>query len=604
MDDLLNVFIAETSQSLDEGEVSFSAIQKSPGDHESIDNLLRLMSSIRETSGFLGLPALNAMAVMAVDQLSQLRTSKGTDAWERIPAVKESLRVLRALLSDLAQRSGAPEASKAEQKAKEARVAKEPVAKDPAAKDPVAREPKDAKPDKSPFETKPKRAPKAPPKPLVDADEEEELPPAKPVKAAKAPEPPVDEADEEDVPPAKPAKAAKTKRAPAPMADTPPAPAAEAPAAVASAPPVVAPVAVAGPETAPPAAKSDPAPQVPQTAAPQAAEVPVSVPAPAAPTVAPIAVEAAPAPVAAPLMAGAVVVQAQTLENLLSTVNNLMAAQAEMIQLMRGLGITMPRGNGAAKSSARQPSEPKVLANRPRVDNGAQPTADASTRAPASISEETAVPNGNVVRLRDRRGDNGAEIVDAVPAVPTVKTQMQALEEAAEAQLDDGAPLQLFSGANGRIRTVEISKVGRVAEVDVASIDSSRALWMAEIDELLVPLVACDRDLALPEKGPVPVIVLSFDGQWLGLMTAEIGTVTSAIVDTSYADLHAGRAGLATVNGQELEVIEPAYYLAEALRQRTRVAARRTASKQKRSSAAAATIMAEADDLFVRKPGQ
>jgi hypothetical protein len=301
---------------------------------------------------------------------------------------------------------------------------------------------------------------------------------------------------------------------------------------------------------------------------------------------------------------GSVVVQAQTLENLLSTVNNLMAAQAEMIQLMRGLGVTMPRGNGAPKSSARQPSEPKILANRPRVDNGAQPTADAATRAPTSISEETAVPNGNVVRLRDRRGDNGVETVDAAPVVPPVKTQMQALEEAAEAQLDDGAPLQLFSGANGRIRTVEISKVGRVAEVDVAAIDSSRALWMAEIDELLVPLVACDRDLALPENGPVSVIVLSFDGQWLGLMTAEIGAVTSAVVDTSYADLHAGRAGLATVNGQELEVIEPAYYLAEALRQRTRVAARRTASKQKRSSAAAATIMAEADDLFVRKPGQ
>ena len=601
MDDLLNVFIAETSQSLDEGEVSFSAIQKSPGDHEAIDNLLRLMSSIRETSGFLGLPALNAMAVMAVDQLSQLRSSRGTDAWERIPAVKESLRVLRALLSDLAQRSGGPEASKAEQKAKEARAAKEPVAKEPPAKDPMAREPKDSKPDKSPFESKPKRAAKAPPKPPVDADDEEELPPAKPVKAAKTPKPPVDEAEGEDAPPAKPAKTAKTKPAPAPVVEAP----AEPPA-----PPAVAPVAVAAPEATPEAAQApsaaapDPAPQAPRQAAPQVAEAAPPAPAPVAATAAPVAAEAAPAPVAPPMMPGSVVVQAQTLENLLSTVNNLMAAQAEMIQLMRGLGVVMPRGNGAPKSSARQPSEPKVLANRPRVDNGAQPTADAATRAPTSISEETAVPNGNVVRLRDRRGDNGAESVDAAPAVPPVKAQMQALEEAAEAQLDDGAPLQLFSGANGRIRTVEISKVGRVAEVDVAAIDSSRALWMAEIDELLVPLVACDRDLALPEKGPVSVIVLSFDGQWLGLMTAEIGAVTSAIVDTSYADLHAGRAGLATVNGQELEVIEPAYYLAEALRQRTRVAARRTASKQKRSSAAAATIMAEADDLFVRKPGQ
>lgn len=583
MDDLLNVFIAETSQSLDEGEVSFSAIQKSPGDHEAIDNLLRLMSSIRETSGFLGLPALNAMAVMAVDQLSQLRSSKGTDAWERIPAVKESLRVLRALLSDLAQRSGGPEASRSEQKAKEARAANEPPAKDPPATDPMAREPKDSRPDKSPFETKPKRAPKAPPKPPVIAEEDEDLPPAKPVKAAKAPRPPVDDAEGEDAPPAKPAKAAKAKPAPAPEV--------EAPGLTAMTPEAAATPRFA-PETAPAAAAPDSAPQAPQNAAPQAAEIP------------PSAATPAPAPGAPPMAPGSVVVQAQTLENLLSTVNNLMAAQAEMIQLMRGLGVTMPRGNGAPKSSARQPSEPKILANRPRVDNGAQPTADAATRAPTSISEETAVPNGNVVRLRDRRGDNGVETVDAAPIVPPVKTQMQALEEAAEAQLDDGAPLQLFSGANGRIRTVEISKVGRVAEVDVAAIDSSRALWMAEIDELLVPLVACDRDLALPESGPVSVIVLSFDGQWLGLMTAEIGAVTSAVVDTSYADLHAGRAGLATVNGQELEVIEPAYYLAEALRQRTRVAARRTASKQKRSSAAAATIMAEADDLFVRKPGQ
>jgi hypothetical protein len=87
-------------------------------------------------------------------------------------------------------------------------------------------------------------------------------------------------------------------------------------------------------------------------------------------------------------------------------------------------------------------------------------------------------------------------------------------------------------------------------------------------------------------------------------MTAEIGAVTSANDDTNYADLHAGRAALATVNGQDLEVIEPAYYLAEALRQRTRVAVRRVASKQNRSTVAAAAIMAEADDLFVRKPGQ
>jgi hypothetical protein len=558
MDDLLSVFIAETSQSLDEGEVSFKAIQKAPGDHGAIDNLLRLMNSIRETSGFLGLPALNAMAVMAVDQLTQLRSSKGTDAWERIPAVKESLRVLRALLSDLAQRSGAPEAAKAEPKPKEAKLPKEPVAKEPAAK-----EPKEAKPDKGPFETKPKRAAKAPKPPVVD-----------------------DIAEDEELPPAKPVKAAKSKPAPAPAPEPAPEP---------LAPPVA-----AAPAPLPPAPEPDPAPQAvqPVAEAPAApAAAPVVPPAPPAADVAPAAAAAAQP------MAGAVIVQAQTLENLLSTVNNLMVAQAEMIQLMRGLGVTMPRGGSAPKSSARPPSEPKILANRPRVDNGAQPTADAATRAPASTAEETAMPNGNVVRLRDRRGDSGTDVTDPAP-LPPVKTQMLALEEAAEAQLDSGAPLQLFIGANGRIRTVEISKVGRVAEVDVASIDSSRALWMAEIDELLVPLVACDRDLALPEKGNVPVIVLSFDGQWLGLMTSEIGSVTSATVDTSYADLHAGRAGLATVNGQDLEVIEPAYYLAEALRQRTRGSPRRAATKQKRSTVAAAAIMAEADDLFVRKPGQ
>jgi chemotaxis protein histidine kinase CheA len=132
-----------------EGEVSFGD-SKSPGDHEAIDNLLRLMSSIRETSGFLGLPALNAMAVMAVDQLSQLRSSKGTDAWERIPAVKESLRVLRALLSDLAQRSGGPEAAKAEQKERSGRQ-RNRLRKSPPQK--IRRPGSRPKPDKSPFET-------------------------------------------------------------------------------------------------------------------------------------------------------------------------------------------------------------------------------------------------------------------------------------------------------------------------------------------------------------------------------------------------------------------------------------------------------------------
>jgi chemotaxis protein histidine kinase CheA len=566
MDDLLSVFIAETSQSLDEGEASFQAIQKAPGDHDAIDNLLRLMNSIRETSGFLGLPALNAMAVMAVDQLTQLRSSQGTDAWERIPAVKESLRVLRTLLSDLAERAGGADAAKSESKAKEAAPAKAPAAAEtfadedaagdavadegraeeteaekPAAQESLAREAKAAKPAKEPKEPKPSRA-KATrqAKPAPEESEEDSLPPAKA---------------------AKPAKAARSKPASAPA----PEPVAEAPA--------------------------------PAAAVPEPVEA--AAPAPAAP------VQPQPAPAAAPQapMAGAVVVQAQTLDTLLNTVNNLMAAQAEMIQLMRNLGVTMPRGGQQPRSSARPPSEAKILSNRPRVDNGAQPTADAATRAPASVNEETSVPNGNVVRLRDRRADSGTEAGDASAPLPPVMAQMRALEQAAETQLDEGSHLQLFVGAHGRVRTVDTAQVARVVEVDLQAIDSTRSLWMAEVDDLLVPLVPCDRDLALPEKGVVPIIVLSFDGQWLGLMTAEIGGTTRGPIDTSYADLHAGRAGLATVNGQDLEVIEPAYYLAEALRQRTRVSTRRAASKQKRSTAAAAAIVAEADDLFVRKPG-
>src|SRR4029450_7732711 len=62
MDDLLKVFLAETTECLGEIDADATALRSSPDDPARLDKVVSLLRSVRETSGFLGLPTLHVVA--------------------------------------------------------------------------------------------------------------------------------------------------------------------------------------------------------------------------------------------------------------------------------------------------------------------------------------------------------------------------------------------------------------------------------------------------------------------------------------------------------------------------------------------------------------
>jgi two-component system chemotaxis sensor kinase CheA len=61
MDDLLREFVTETNESLDVVDVELVRFEQDPNNAQILDNIFRLVHTIKGTCGFLGLPRLEAL---------------------------------------------------------------------------------------------------------------------------------------------------------------------------------------------------------------------------------------------------------------------------------------------------------------------------------------------------------------------------------------------------------------------------------------------------------------------------------------------------------------------------------------------------------------
>jgi two-component system chemotaxis sensor kinase CheA len=72
MDDLLREFEIETNESLDIVDVELVRIERESNNAKILDNVFRLVHTIKGTCGFIGLPRLEALAHAA--RLQRART--------------------------------------------------------------------------------------------------------------------------------------------------------------------------------------------------------------------------------------------------------------------------------------------------------------------------------------------------------------------------------------------------------------------------------------------------------------------------------------------------------------------------------------------------
>ncbi len=103
MDDLLSEFLEETGEALEELDSSLVALERDPHNLEILEQIFRVVHTIKGTCGFLDLPRLESLSHATEDKLSLFREGKEPITSDGITLVLAALDGIKALLHQLGQ---------------------------------------------------------------------------------------------------------------------------------------------------------------------------------------------------------------------------------------------------------------------------------------------------------------------------------------------------------------------------------------------------------------------------------------------------------------------------------------------------------------------
>ena len=108
MDDLLREFLTETNESLDTVDVELVRFEQEPNNAKILDNIFRLVHTIKGTCGFLGLPRLEALAHAAETLMGKFRDGMPVTG-EAVTLILSTIDRLKEVLGGLEQTEAEPE---------------------------------------------------------------------------------------------------------------------------------------------------------------------------------------------------------------------------------------------------------------------------------------------------------------------------------------------------------------------------------------------------------------------------------------------------------------------------------------------------------------
>jgi len=109
MDDLLSDFLAETLESLEVVDTELVKFEQHPEDDAILNNIFRLVHTIKGTCGFLGLPRLEALAHAGETLLGKYRDKDLIATPETVSLILESIDQIKSILDHLAETQSEPE---------------------------------------------------------------------------------------------------------------------------------------------------------------------------------------------------------------------------------------------------------------------------------------------------------------------------------------------------------------------------------------------------------------------------------------------------------------------------------------------------------------
>jgi two-component system chemotaxis sensor kinase CheA len=108
MDDLLREFLTETNESLDVVDVELVRFEQDPNNAKILDNIFRLVHTIKGTCGFLGLPRLEALAHAAETLMGKFRDGMPVTG-EAVTVILSTIDRIKEILDELEAKQQEPE---------------------------------------------------------------------------------------------------------------------------------------------------------------------------------------------------------------------------------------------------------------------------------------------------------------------------------------------------------------------------------------------------------------------------------------------------------------------------------------------------------------
>jgi two-component system chemotaxis sensor kinase CheA len=108
MDDLLREFLTETNESLDTVDIELVRFEQEPNNAKILDNIFRLVHTIKGTCGFLGLPRLEALAHAAETLMGKFRDGMPVTG-DAVTLILSTIDRLKEVLGGLEQNEAEPE---------------------------------------------------------------------------------------------------------------------------------------------------------------------------------------------------------------------------------------------------------------------------------------------------------------------------------------------------------------------------------------------------------------------------------------------------------------------------------------------------------------
>ncbi|MDE1900842.1 MAG: chemotaxis protein CheW [Alphaproteobacteria bacterium] len=175
------------------------------------------------------------------------------------------------------------------------------------------------------------------------------------------------------------------------------------------------------------------------------------------------------------------------------------------------------------------------------------------------FSGNTILGDGSVIMILDlnaivsRAGDVGAH---------EAQTRIAASSRVSHG--DNRQSMLLFRAGDGAQKAVPLALIARLEEIDRATIEYSEGAPVVQYRDKLMPLVSVTANADTPKTGRQSVLVFADKDKHMGLMVDDIIDIVEERLQVDLTGRRPGTLGTSIVSGKATDVLDAAYYLAQA----------------------------------------